>query len=76
MQMSDKRVAQTRIKSMLVLARDHAIMKGLARDRLIVREAWVSKGVYLKRIDIKGRGRHGIIMKPECVRSSYASVGS
>lgn len=65
MQMSDKRVAHTKIKSMLVLARDHAIMKGLKREELIVKEAWVSKGVYLKRIDIKGRGRHGIKMRPE-----------
>lgn len=65
MQMSDKRVAKSRIKSMLVLARDHAIAKGLKREQLRVEQAWVSKGVYLKRLDIKGRGRHGIIMKPE-----------
>ena len=67
MQMSDKRVAKTKIKSMLVLARDHAIMKGLKREELLVKEAWVSKGIYLKRLDIKGRGRHGIKMRPECV---------
>lgn len=65
MQMSDKRVAKTRIKSMLALARDHAVMKGLPREQLIVKEAWVSKGIYAKRLDIKGRGRHGVIMKPE-----------
>lgn len=65
MQMSDKRVASTRIKSMLVLARDHAIAKGLKREELVVQEAWVSKGIYLKRLDIKGRGRHGIKHRPE-----------
>jgi len=65
MQISDKRVAQSKIKSMLALARDHAIAKGLRREELVVKEAWVNKGVYLKRLDIKGRGRHGIIMKPE-----------
>ena len=65
MQMSDKRIASAKIKSMLALARDHATMKGLKREELVVREAWVSKGVYLRRLDIKGRGRHGIIMKPE-----------
>jgi len=65
MQMSDKRIASTKIKSMLALARDHATMKGLKREELVVREAWVSKGVYLRRLDIKGRGRHGIRMKPE-----------
>ena len=52
---------------MLVLARDHAIMKGLKREELVVREAWVSKGIFLRRLDIKGRGRAGIRMKPECV---------
>ena len=67
MQMSDKRIASTKIKSMLALARDHATMKGLKREELVVREAWVSKGVYLRRLDIKGRGRHGIRMKPEWV---------
>ena len=65
LQMSDKRHAKTRVKSMLALARDHAVAKGLDREKLIVQEAWVSKGVYLKRLDIKGRGRHGVIMKPE-----------
>ncbi|KAL7008297.1 hypothetical protein EMMF5_002026 [Cystobasidiomycetes sp. EMM_F5] len=67
MQMSDKRVAHTRIKSMLVLARDHAVMKGLRRERLVVQEAWVSKGVYLRRIEPRGRGKFGIRMKPEWV---------
>ncbi|CAD6571027.1 MAG: hypothetical protein CYPHOPRED_004259 [Cyphobasidiales sp. Tagirdzhanova-0007] len=75
MQMSDKRVAKTRIKSMLVLARDHAIMKGLRRQELVVREAWVSKGVYLKRLDIKGRGRHGIKMRPEARMHVVLSPG-
>lgn len=65
MQVSDKRVAHTKIKSMLALARDHAVAKGLKREELVVKEAWVNKGVYLKRLDIKGRGRHGVIMKPE-----------
>lgn len=64
-QMSDKRVAKGRVKSMLCLARDHAVAKGLAREKLVVQRAWVTKGVYLKRLDIKGRGRFGVKMRPE-----------
>jgi ribosomal protein L22 len=69
-QMSDKRVAKGRVKSMLCLARDHAVAKGLDREKLIVRRAWVTKGVYLKRLDIKGRGRFGVKMRPEYVRTT------
>ncbi|QRV87783.1 ribosomal protein L22p/L17e [Ceratobasidium sp. AG-Ba] len=59
MQFSDKRAAR-RIKSTLCLARDHAQMyKGLARDKLVVAEAWVTKGLYIPRVDPKGRGRIG-----------------
>ncbi|KAJ1558089.1 hypothetical protein HK096_003613 [Nowakowskiella sp. JEL0078] len=32
--------------------------------RLIIKQAWVGKGFYLKRINPHGRGRFGIIMKP------------
>lgn len=60
MQFSDKRAAR-RIKSMLCLARDHAISsKGMDRSRLIVKEAWVGKGTTHKRVEIKGRGRTGV----------------
>ncbi|CAE6505640.1 unnamed protein product [Rhizoctonia solani] len=59
MEFSDKRAAR-RIKSTLCLARDHAEMyKGLTRGKLVVAEAWVSKGDYLQRVDPKGRGRLG-----------------
>ncbi|KDQ15427.1 hypothetical protein BOTBODRAFT_173913 [Botryobasidium botryosum FD-172 SS1] len=57
---SDKR-ASKRIKSMLVVARDHAEMyKNMPRDKLVISEAWVAKGKTLKRVDIKGRGRSGV----------------
>ncbi|KAG8927727.1 hypothetical protein FRC03_011475 [Tulasnella sp. 419] len=59
MQFSDKRAAK-RIKSTLCLARDHAIDKGISRPTMVVAEAWVNKGTSSPRIDIKGRGRHGI----------------
>ena len=73
-QMSDKRVAKTRVKSMLCLARDHAVAKGLEREKLVVQRAWVTKGVYLKRLDIKGRGRFGVKMRPEWVYTVSCSV--
>lgn len=33
-------------------------------SKFIVQQAIVGKGPYLKRIDIKGRGRHGVIWRP------------
>ncbi|KAF8311167.1 ribosomal protein L22 [Clavulina sp. PMI_390] len=60
MMFSEKK-ASTRIKSMLCIARDHAVdYKGLDRSRLVVSQAWVEKGSKQKRVDIKGRGRTGI----------------
>ncbi|KAL9934489.1 hypothetical protein V8E36_006945 [Tilletia maclaganii] len=58
MEFSHKRAAR-RIKSTLALARDHAIAKGMDPARLVVSEAWVGKGLYHKRPDIKGRARMG-----------------
>lgn len=88
MEFSEKRVSE-RIKSTLVLARNHAVDKGMDEKKLVVceypesyrgsavsrapkmktlilslcpfsAEAWVAKGMKIKRIDIKGRARHGI----------------
>ncbi|KAJ9097163.1 hypothetical protein QFC21_004832 [Naganishia friedmannii] len=59
MEFSEKRASE-RIKSTLVLARNHAVDKGMDEKKLVVSEAWVSKGINIKRIDIKGRARHGI----------------
>ncbi|KAF8605360.1 ribosomal protein L22 [Ceratobasidium sp. AG-I] len=75
MAFSDKRAAR-RIKSTLCLARDHAEMyKGLPRDKLVVAEAWVSKGKYLKRSDPKGRGRVGWKHHPSARMSVVLKVG-
>lgn len=75
---------------MVALARDHAMAKGLKREKLVIgafafplavlsslllqpdsltrtspaAQSWVTKGVYLKRLDIKGRGRFGIKHHP------------
>jgi large subunit ribosomal protein L22 len=59
MQFSQKR-ASKRIKSTLVLAKDHAVAKGLDASKLVVSEAWVGKGRTFKKMEIKGRGRMGI----------------
>lgn len=60
LQFSEKRAAKTWVKSTLVVARDHAIAKGMDRSKLIVSQSWISKGSKSARIDIKGRGRMGI----------------
>lgn len=71
---------------MLALARDHAVAKGLSRDKLVVgqshpcfapfsaqhklttydqtAQSWTTQGPSLKRLDIKGRGRHGVKHHP------------
>ncbi|CCL99425.1 uncharacterized protein FIBRA_01443 [Fibroporia radiculosa] len=66
MQFSEKR-ASKRLKSMLAVAKDHATrLKGLQEKRLVVAEAWVTKGPkVLKRIEPKGRGRMGVREHPD-----------
>ena len=64
MQFSAKRAAR-RIKATLAMARDHAEAKGMDPATLIVSEAWVTKGDYLARLDIKGRARMGIMHHPQ-----------
>ncbi|EIN10743.1 mitochondrial 50S ribosomal protein L22 [Punctularia strigosozonata HHB-11173 SS5] len=66
MKFSEKR-ASKRIKSMLVVAKNHAVAyKGLDEKKLVVSEAWVAKGPRsIKRVEIKGRGKHGIRTHPD-----------
>ncbi|KAK4705965.1 large subunit ribosomal protein L22, partial [Phenoliferia sp. Uapishka_3] len=63
LQVSPKKPA-SRLLSMLALARDHAIAKGMNRDKLVIAQSWTSQGPSLKRLDIKGRGRRGIKHHP------------
>ncbi|KAH9853611.1 ribosomal protein L22 [Lenzites betulinus] len=65
MMFSEKR-ASKRIKSMLVVAKSHAVkLKDLNEQKLVVSESWVTKGPHqFKRHDIKGRGRAGIKYHP------------
>lgn len=48
--------AQSRINQFKVGEKDPS--------KFIIKQAVVGKGPYLKRIDIKGRGRHGVIWRP------------
>ncbi|CCF49529.1 hypothetical protein NDA11_004246 [Ustilago hordei] len=74
MQFSPKRAAK-RVLSTLALARDHAAAKGMQVPRLIVGEAWVGKGMYLTRIDLKGRARMGRKHHPQARLSVVLRYG-
>lgn len=50
--------AQARIKQLNVPETD------TDPNKFIIKQAMVGKGTYIKRIDIKGRGRHGVIWRP------------
>lgn len=60
LQHGEKRAGRTWVKSTLITARNHAMAKGLRRERLVVAETWVAKGEKIARVDPKGRGRMGI----------------
>ena len=53
------------ILSVLKAARQNGMRYGLSDDRLFVKIAIVGKGRAHKKIDIKGRGRHGVITVPK-----------
>lgn len=74
MQFSHKRAA-SRVKSMLALARDHAIAKGMDPAKLVVAEAWVGKGRTHKKIEFKGRGRIGVVTSPQAHMSVVLREG-
>ncbi len=65
MQFSPKRAAKE-VLSLLLQAqgRIKAAPEKPDSSAFTIQQAVVGKGTYLKRIDIKGRGRHGIIWKP------------
>ncbi|KAL8505230.1 hypothetical protein ACS0TY_016450 [Phlomoides rotata] len=66
LQVKVKRAAKT-VYQVIHSARANATHNyGFDPDRLIVAEAFVGKGRFLKRIAYHSKGRHGIIHKPEC----------
>ncbi|KAL0949978.1 hypothetical protein HGRIS_009992 [Hohenbuehelia grisea] len=66
MQFSEKR-ASTRIRSMLVTAKEHAVRyKGLQESKLVVAESWVTKGPStMKKMEPRGRAHYGIRVHPD-----------
>ncbi|KAI9513335.1 mitochondrial 50S ribosomal protein L22 [Russula earlei] len=64
MTFSEKR-ASKRLRNMLVLAKSHATLKGIDPKKMVVAEAWVTKGPHaLKRVEFKGRAKMGIRVHP------------
>lgn len=66
LQVTVKRAAKT-VYQVIHSARANAAHNhGLDPDRLLVAEAFVGKGLYLKRISYHSKGRSGIMMRPRC----------
>ena len=65
MKFSPKKAARD-VYSLLMQAQARIINASNPADpsKFVIQQALVCKGTYLKRIDIKGRGRHGIIWRP------------
>jgi len=65
MTFSEKR-ASKRIRNMLVVAKSHASLKGIDPKKMVVAEAWVTKGPrQYKRLETKGRCKSGIRVHPD-----------
>ncbi|KAF8165353.1 mitochondrial 50S ribosomal protein L22 [Crassisporium funariophilum] len=77
MQFSEKR-ASTRILNMLATARDHAgRYKRLQEGKLVVSEAWVTKGPRPpKRLEPRGRGHYGTRTHPHSKLTVVLKEGS
>ncbi|CAL9043340.1 uncharacterized protein LOC135648909 [Musa acuminata AAA Group] len=66
LQVTVKRAAKT-VYQVIHSARANAAHNhGLDPDRLLVDEAFVGKGVHLKRISYHAKGRSGIMVRPKC----------
>jgi large subunit ribosomal protein L22 len=63
MRFSNKRHTQ-HVANLLENARRGAISKGMDEASLVVDQAWVTKGKYIKRKWVKGRGRIAIQRRP------------
>ncbi|NP_001142268.1 Ribosomal protein L22p/L17e-like [Zea mays] len=66
LQVTVKRAAKT-VYQVIHSARANASHNhGLDPDKLIVEEAFVGKGLFLKRVSYHARGRSGIMVRPRC----------
>lgn len=50
----------------LTSARANGVQQGMDEQRMFVKSIICGKGIMGKKIDIKGRGRHGIVKIPKC----------
>lgn len=57
------RKAAERLYQALLQAKEEARLRGHLPSEYVIREAVTGRGKYMKRLDIKGRGRCGIIKK-------------
>lgn len=63
MQFSEKRISE-QVRRLLLETKQRAKELEMNLDQLVVQQAWVGKGQKMpKKIDIKGRGRFGIIRR-------------
>lgn len=63
MKFSNKRHAPHLVK-LLANAREGAIRKGMDEESLVIDQAWITKGTYVKRLWVKGRGRLAVQRRP------------
>lgn len=66
LQVTVKRAAKTVFKVIKSARANASHNHGFDPDRLIVEEAFVGKGMYLKRISYHAKGRSGIMVRPHC----------
>ncbi|CCG83051.1 54S ribosomal protein L22,mitochondrial [Taphrina deformans PYCC 5710] len=63
MKFSNKRHAP-HLEKLLRNARNGAIRKGMDEESLVIDQAWITKGKYVKRLWVKGRGRLAVQRRP------------
>ncbi|OAV89258.1 hypothetical protein PTTG_01863 [Puccinia triticina 1-1 BBBD Race 1] len=63
MRFSHKAIA-SKVLDLLLKAKQEAIERGFKPDRLVVAEAWVTKGFHTTELQVRARGRHGKISHP------------
>lgn len=54
------------VKSVLEAARVNGIKKGFSEERMFVKEVVLGKALGPKKLDIKARGKYGLIHAPRC----------
>ncbi|POW02936.1 hypothetical protein PSHT_11874 [Puccinia striiformis] len=63
MRFSHKAIA-AKVLTVLLKAKQEAIERGFKSDRLVIAEAWVTKGFHTSELQVRARGRHGKMSHP------------